>query len=299
MDTKRPRNLPSNILNEEPSEGIPTDVTFQIMGHTDADHEGADVLLGEVTGHKLLLAMFSPVFKRGFFGPAKEGKDVIPVRETTLEAFKLLVDYIYNRDIDWELSVAELYDVVNLAEKYQIPGLMEEVKKKIETCLTIDLSLETVLDIADLATQFSHFPSVSDPILAKCSKYLKSAVGAPWKILNYTGKLSGSGQEETIVKLLSLMCLKCPSCKQVKCQNGKLLDTQDKFIPGCKIIINRENSYWGANSGDLSNHLLTVVSLAKNNQVKVTNIVGTVKTYYTSFLNNNDTVPTFCYKCDY
>ena len=105
----------------DPSFGIPTDVTFQIMGLEDLDNQSGqekEVMLGEVHGHKIILGLFSPVFKRGFFGPAKESKDVIPVRQTTLEAFKLLVDYIYSKDINLKsLTLLELYDVVNLAEK--------------------------------------------------------------------------------------------------------------------------------------------------------------------------------------
>ena len=38
---------------------------------------------GDIKGHKVILGMFSPVFKGEFFGPAKEIKDIIPVRHTT------------------------------------------------------------------------------------------------------------------------------------------------------------------------------------------------------------------------
>ena len=48
-----------------------------------------EIKLGEVSGHKVNLALLSPVLKRGFFVPAADKKDVIPVRETTLECFNI------------------------------------------------------------------------------------------------------------------------------------------------------------------------------------------------------------------
>jgi hypothetical protein len=66
----------------EPSFGIPTDVTFQIMHFCSSEvvdgKENDEIVLGEVKGHKLVLGLLSSVFKQEFFGPAKETKDIIP-----------------------------------------------------------------------------------------------------------------------------------------------------------------------------------------------------------------------------
>ena len=172
---------------------------------------------------------------------------------------------------------------------------MEEVKRMIDN---VPLNMECVVDVADLAAQFDQFPTVSDPILLKCVQFLKNQLGATWKILRFTVNLSGNGQEQTMVKLIALMDLTCPSCKQEKCKSGELLDSQDKFIPGCKLVVNRQNTYWGANNGEFVNHLYTVVSMAKNQKVKVSNIPNQINSYYISYINNNDSLPTFCYKCD-
>ena len=89
MSARRPRHFPTSSSSEDPAEGIPTDVTFHIIGHGDTEDTYNDaekeVLLGEVFGHKLIMAMFSPVFKRGFFGAARENKDIIEVRKQLLK----------------------------------------------------------------------------------------------------------------------------------------------------------------------------------------------------------------------
>ena len=149
----------------EPSFGIPTDVTFEIMGFTNIMLENSkekEAKLGELKGHKLILGLFSPVFKGQFFGPAKETKDTIPVRETTLEAFKKMFDFIYSKEIDWSvLSVLELYDLVNLAKKYDIPALMEQLKKQIDI---FHITMENVMEVADMAHQFKQFPDISSAL---------------------------------------------------------------------------------------------------------------------------------------
>ena len=187
----------------EPSFGIPTDVTFKIMGFKHPEFENSqenEVLLGEVTGHRVILALLSPVFRRGFFGPATDSEDTVPVRQTTLEAFKLMIEYVYNKDIDWSrLPVLELYDVVNLAEKYDIPGLMEQVKTQMEK---ITLTMEDVVDVYDTAAQFTQFPTVSDPLILKCVNFLQENLGTSKELLAFAVKQSGSGQEVNVLKML-------------------------------------------------------------------------------------------------
>ena len=98
------RHLPLLTSLMDPTFGIPPDVTFQIMVMADHQEVGCQVeerLLGEVKGHQMLLGLFSPVFKKEFYGPAKETTDIIPVRQTSLESFERMFDYIYNKAIEW------------------------------------------------------------------------------------------------------------------------------------------------------------------------------------------------------
>ena len=57
------------------------------------------------------------MFTHMFYGPMKETKKVIEVKETTFEAFKKMIEYIYNVDIECtEISLQEIYDIVNLEQ---------------------------------------------------------------------------------------------------------------------------------------------------------------------------------------
>ncbi|KAL6267349.1 BTB/POZ domain-containing protein 6-like [Pogonomyrmex barbatus] len=79
-------------------------------------------------GHKLFLAMSSPVFEAMFFGGMAEKNDPIPIRDVQPEAFKALLEYIYTDKVDlgsFELACELCY----CAKKYMLPCLVEECTK--------------------------------------------------------------------------------------------------------------------------------------------------------------------------
>ncbi|CAL7945976.1 unnamed protein product [Xylocopa violacea] len=79
-------------------------------------------------GHKLFLAMSSPVFEAMFFGGMAEKSDLIPIRDVQPEAFKALLEYIYTDRVD--LSSFELAcELCYCAKKYMLPSLVEECTK--------------------------------------------------------------------------------------------------------------------------------------------------------------------------
>eukprot|EP00092_Neocalanus_flemingeri_P004322 GFUD01004647.1.p1 GENE.GFUD01004647.1~~GFUD01004647.1.p1 ORF type:complete len:297 (+),score=93.86 GFUD01004647.1:66-956(+) len=240
-------NFPLHSSLLDPSFGIPTDVTYQIMGfdcpvEEVEDREKEEILLGEVKGHKLLLGLISTVFKGELFGPVKETRDVIPVRETTPEAFEKMVDFIYSKTIEWgNIKVLEMYEIVNLAERYHLPGLMEEVKIQMEK---IPLTMEDVVDVAHSAAQFIQFPDISSTLLLSCAKFIQKSFRTPAQLLQFATDQSGDGQESTVQQLLALVRglpdlppLKCFNCGEEECQDGTLLVSLDKVTPGCKLAI--------------------------------------------------------------
>ncbi|XP_057329069.1 BTB/POZ domain-containing protein 6-B-like isoform X2 [Microplitis mediator] len=79
-------------------------------------------------GHKLFLAMSSPVFEAMFYGSMAEKSDPIPIRDVQPEAFKTLLEYIYTDKVDlgsFELACELCY----CAKKYMLPYLVEECTK--------------------------------------------------------------------------------------------------------------------------------------------------------------------------
>ena len=105
----------------------------------------------------------------------------------------------------------EVYDVVNLAEKYDIPGLMEEVMAQMEK---MTLTMDNVVEVYDTASQFTHFPTVSDPLLMNCVNFLKESLGTSRELLEFAVKHSGSGQEVTALKIMAILKVK-KMCKPI------------------------------------------------------------------------------------
>lgn len=79
-------------------------------------------------GHKVFLAMSSPVFEAMFYGGMAEKNDPIPIKDVQPEAFKALLEYIYTDRVDlgsFELACELCY----CAKKYMLPFLVEECTK--------------------------------------------------------------------------------------------------------------------------------------------------------------------------
>jgi len=281
---------------QEPSYGIPGDVTFHIQDGM-VDKENA--IPSEVKGHKAILGAFSPVFKSMFFGPMKETRDIIPIEQTTLKAFEIFIDYIYQKDIDWsKMTVLELYDIVNLAERYQMSDLMKEIKTQMEIVAITD---ESLMDTAHIAAQFSQFPGVSSTLLDTCARFLQKTKRTPQDRLDFATNQSGGGQEAITLHLLILVrdlppLEECGNCREPKdkCMDGKVVESRDKFTIGLKLRVNtRCGIYWGTNGGGRAGKVYTVLSKPAFDVVSVQQEGAGAETYAYQYSGTE----TFCYNC--
>ena len=68
---------------------IPHDVHFLAITENE-DNDSRKL----IRAHKVLLAEVSPVFRGMLFGPLKETREVIEVKDTTHEAFNTMIKYI-------------------------------------------------------------------------------------------------------------------------------------------------------------------------------------------------------------
>ena len=72
----------------------------------------------QVSAHRFLLAAVSPVFRREFFGPLATSQVVIDIKETTIEAFSMMVKYIYHPGVMKDITCPQLLcQMLNLAER--------------------------------------------------------------------------------------------------------------------------------------------------------------------------------------
>lgn len=116
-------------------------------------------------GHKVFLAMSSPVFEAMFYGGMAEKSDPIPIKDVQPEAFKALLEYIYTDKVDlgsFELACELCY----CAKKYMLPFLVEECTKY----LWSDLSPKKACRAYEFAKLFEE-PILKDKCLQiMCSK---------------------------------------------------------------------------------------------------------------------------------
>ena len=74
-----------------PDSDLPPDVCFLVTAGE--DDKGSKT----IRAHSQLLGGVSPFFRKQFFGPMKDERDVIEVEKTTAEAFQTMIDFIYRK----------------------------------------------------------------------------------------------------------------------------------------------------------------------------------------------------------
>ena len=164
-----------------------------------------------------------------------------------------MFDYIYNKTIEWgNVSVLEMYYVVNLAEKYHIPGMLDVVKILMEN---VHLTMENVIEVADAAAQFNQFPTISSSLIQSYAKFLKTNLKTDGELLQFAISHSGSGQEATALHLLALAKNMpgnpiCSNCEEENCQDKFEVACTDvsKINTRCRLTVSTDdvtNSWFG------------------------------------------------------
>jgi len=235
----------ASLLGEQFDERIPFDITFDIVEKGDEDENRNQVKKNrsktEVKAHKMILATFSSVFRAMFFGPMRESKDVIPIKETTVEAFKRLIDYFYQVDIDCsEIEIIELIDVVNLAEMYNVPKLKEELIHQMEKA---PIAKENLVEVANLASNFSHFEDVSSTLLLNCARVFQREIFTEAEQDQFMQHQHERGEWARIAAANILALSKtlppvCGNCREDEedCLDGLLVEHQ-KIRRGLKVKV--------------------------------------------------------------
>ncbi|KDR23977.1 BTB/POZ domain-containing protein 6-B-like isoform X2 [Zootermopsis nevadensis] len=86
---------------------------------------GTEPYQQEFGGHKLILAMSSPVFEAMFFGGMAEKNDPILILDVQPDAFKALLEYIYTDAVNLQ-SFDQACELCYAANKYMLPHLVGE-----------------------------------------------------------------------------------------------------------------------------------------------------------------------------
>ena len=183
---------------QDPACGIPFDVHFEIE-----DEEGSSV--GVVGGHKAVLALKSPVFKAMLFGPLAETGNLVKIRRTSMFSFKEMLRYMHDDDMKWHpwsVDLREMFRLADLAERYNLPGLTEELVGYAKGCI---YPKERLLEIARLAEDFHMFAGLSEALLYNCVLLLTTMLETPYDFNNLAEEWSRKDAENmgTAFRLLA------------------------------------------------------------------------------------------------
>ena len=183
---------------QDPACGIPFDVHFEVE-----DDEGSSE--GIVGGHKAVLALKSPVFKAMLFGPLAETGDPVKIRRTSMFSFKEMLGYMHGAERTWRpwsLDLREMFRLADLAERYNLPGLTEELVSYANGCL---YPKERLLEIARLAEDFHMFTDLSEALLHNCALLLTTIIETPDDFTNLAREWSRGEETEKVVAAFRLL----------------------------------------------------------------------------------------------
>jgi len=281
-----PKHATLRYQEESVDVQIPYDITFKFVGNE------RDQIEKEIKAHKFCLASQSSVFTKMFYGAVKETKDFIQVDQTTTEAFEKLLDYFYSVDIDFkDMSVSELFDIVNLAEKYNVPELMDELKKQMAL---IPLTMENMMEVATTATQFSQFEGASSALLLHCAQYFNEKVPQLSDRVEYMVAQNAEGNGVVALNLFSLAHAlppsegtNCENCKERDCLVGQEV-LPSKLVRGLKVKTNPKGLH--------SYHKQALMVFSAVDQTVAVNYRAG-GTFGSNIPRVYDGVPTFLYDC--
>jgi len=233
-----------SILRDQSEGGIPFDIRFKVIENDDMSEDNSGGSM--IQAHKFILASHSPVFKKMFYGSLKETSDPIIVKDTTIIAFEKLVEYVYQVDIDCkEIAVCELFDLVNLAERYEIGKLKEELRLQMEI---VPLTMSNLMEVASIGCKFSKlFETTSASLLGNCAKFfkqnIKSALEHDRFIIQQLAKGYGLVVSDIVKLAKTLPPLSCENCEEETCLDGRVVEPS-KLKMGLKVKSNPAAKYF-------------------------------------------------------
>eukprot|EP00092_Neocalanus_flemingeri_P069882 GFUD01085714.1.p1 GENE.GFUD01085714.1~~GFUD01085714.1.p1 ORF type:complete len:252 (+),score=30.23 GFUD01085714.1:41-796(+) len=160
---------------------IPHDISFTFPDEKDSEDIGA---------HKMMLAMVSDVFYGQFYGSIPEAKNIIPVKDSAREAFKIMIEFIYNKTPDWaRFTDFELYfEVYKLADFYLIKNLESAVLYAIQK---LEITETNFRELSSCADRYDHLEKLSNTVLENCALFLCENFGSFQKILEFINIYKG------------------------------------------------------------------------------------------------------------
>ena len=227
----------SMLLN--PSSNIPGDIKFRVM-------DRAGKVVDSLEAHKIILALHSDHFKNTFFGSGiffKENKEgIVVIKDTTKEAFEDFVGFNYEKRVEYEKkTLPELFELLNLAERYQV----RELKDKVVTLIkNFPISTNNVTEVAATTYDFPQFKEESEALYANCLSFLESQFSDARSVLTFVrGCEDEAGTVVRLLRDLDIEEKKCSNCQQNPCKTSSDVLQGDFLLPGM-LIKTKANDDW-------------------------------------------------------
>ena len=187
---------------------LPTDVVFRVEERNEREERNVE----KVFAHRLLLAGASPVFRKQFFGALKEGADEVVVRDTTIEAFTTMIQFMYMAPeetekfaLKFQNCAQSLCELVNISERYQILDLNKMAKSALENFLVTE---ENLIFTATTARNYSVFEDVSSMLTEKCLYFLATSLTTAkdvFSLIVKTGEAFPDADMDILYDLLKIL----------------------------------------------------------------------------------------------
>ena len=183
---------------------------------------------------------------------AKDG--IVVIKDTTKAAFEDFVGFHYEKNIEFnKRTLKELFEILNLAEKYQTKELHDKVDRQIKY---FPLTMENVVKVASTTQEFSQFNNLSENLYTRCVVFIEEHCATVPTILTL---IQGNEDKVTVMALLQDMkatqippkpqtrkqddCSKCNvqesktcfNCNKKPCRKGKLVFRLDAPRPGTRL----------------------------------------------------------------
>merc|ERR1719186_1206104 len=166
-----------------------------------------------VSAHRVILSIASDVFKTEFYGAIREPDDDIKIVDASYDAFKAMVEFIYDVNHDWKsYSLNFLADMYYLAEKYHLEVLKVEVLAAVGQ---YQVSRTNFLEVATLAEKQSHHTALSMCLYKMAAQFLQRELNSDFKeVLKLFSEVEADPKDTTnsfvLHKLMTTLNDLCP-----------------------------------------------------------------------------------------
>ena len=184
-----------------------------------------------VSAHRVILSIASDVFKTEFYGAIREPDDDIKIVDASYDAFKAMVEFIYDMNHDWKsYSLNFLADMYYLAEKYHLDVLKVEVLAAVGQ---YQVRRTNFLEVATLAEKQSHHTALSKCLYKMAAQFLKRELNSDFKeVLKLFSEVEADPNDTTnsfiLHKLMTTLNDLSPplspsyNCKNIPCLEDRL-----------------------------------------------------------------------------